>query len=111
MFATSTSFFRSAAGAFGTLILAGLCVAGATAPAQANEARYTVRSEVVRTQDLNLASAAGRDTLSSRIETAAERVCATQASDIASRADHNRCLRDAVATARAQISTVTAASN
>ncbi len=111
MLATSASFVRTAAGAFGTLIFAGLCVAGATVPAQANELAYTARSEVVRTQDLNLTSAAGRDTLASRIDAAAERVCATRATDIASRADHNRCLREAVATARAQASTITTASN
>lgn len=77
----------------------------ATLPAAA-AAETIERSEVVRFDDLNLASPAGVATLERRIATAARRVCAYNeprgASYIAPR-DLTECMTNALASARQQV--------
>ncbi len=111
MIAASSDFARTAFGTLGTLIFAGLCLAGATAPAYAFELGRSARSEVVRTGDLNLASNAGRETLADRIEAAADRVCVTGTSDVAGRLEQSRCRRNAVAAASTRVVDSAARSN
>jgi UrcA family protein len=79
MFASAKSITHNLVGAAGTLVFAGLCIAGATAPANAQIA-YSVndsghRVAYVSYKDLDLASQAGRTTLDSRLRTAAKNVC------------------------------------
>lgn len=116
MFAdTASSVTRATIGGFGTLFFAGLCLAGAMVPARADATTADVvqvaRTETVRTADLNLAAPAGRHTLEQRIEAAARRVCDTQPGDLASRSLRAKCLKDAIADARAQMSMTVASAN
>lgn len=71
MFTLNSIVTRTVVGTAGMAICAGLCLAGATAPAAA----ATVRTQVVRYTDLDLRKAAGRATLDHRIAAAA-RACA-----------------------------------
>lgn len=95
MFATTA--FRTVAGTVGTLIFAGACLFGATAPAAATEAPRTVR---VYYSDLNLASEKGRATLEARIRQAARSVCFTGARDLLSKTDETHCYHQAVKSAQ-----------
>ena len=79
MFASAKNFSRNVVGAAGTLFFAGLCIAGATAPAQAHVA-YGVndngnRVAYVSYADLDLGSSAGNATLNGRLRIAAKNVC------------------------------------
>jgi UrcA family protein len=97
MFTTSAYAVRTLVGAVGTVIFAGACLLGATAPAQAAEAP---RTSVVSYSDLNLASDHGRTVLDARIKLAARNVCANGAGDLRSKADEARCTRTAVEAAQ-----------
>ena len=79
MFASAQKFSRNVVGVAGTLLFAGLCIGGATAPAIAQIA-YSVnaggqRVAYVAYKDLDLASQAGRATLNGRLRTASRHVC------------------------------------
>ena len=79
MFASPLKFSRNLVGAAGTLFFAGLCIAGATAPANAqisygvNDSGHKVA--YVSYADLNLGAPAGRARLENRLRTAAKHVC------------------------------------
>lgn len=101
MFTTLTdSVQRSIIGSIGTILCAGLCVAGAAGPAEAAEAP-AARVQTVSYADLNLANAAGRAALDQRIKAAAESVCSSGLNDTAARTAESRCVRDAIAAATA----------
>lgn len=93
MFTTSAYAVRTLVGAVGTVIFAGACLLGATAPAQAAEAP---RAAVVSYSDLNLASDHGRAVLDGRIKVAARSVCANGAGDLRSKTEETRCTRTAI---------------
>ncbi|GGI83962.1 hypothetical protein GCM10007973_20610 [Polymorphobacter multimanifer] len=97
MFATPASLSRNVLGAFGTVVFAGICLMGATAPAQASE---TVRSAVVRTADLNLTTDAGRSTFENRVRYAARSVCTGAADDLRGKQQTAACVKSAVASAQ-----------
>jgi UrcA family protein len=90
---------RAVVGTFGTVICAGVCLLGATAPANAAEAP---RAKIVSYSDLNLGSAQGRTALDMRIKNAAQAVCATGLNDVQGRTTEARCIRDAVNGAQAK---------
>lgn len=92
---------RAAVGTVGTVLCAGICLFGATAPAQANPAEP--RSHAVRYADLNLSSAEGRATFDRRVRNAARLVCATGDAGLHSRTAERRCMREAVNNALPQI--------
>jgi UrcA family protein len=95
MFATTA--FRTVAGTVGTLIFAGACLFGATAPAAAAEAPRTVR---VLYTDLNLGSDRGRATLDARIRHAARSACFDGARDVRSKTEEARCYQQAIKSAQ-----------
>jgi len=97
MFATSTTAFRTVVGGFGTLIFAGVCLFGATAPAVAAEAPRVAH---VSYGDLNLASDEGRSALDSRIKSAARAVCLEGGRDVRSLTEEARCIRNAIEAAQ-----------
>jgi UrcA family protein len=97
MFIVPASLSRNLLGAFGTVVFAGICLMGATAPAQASE---TPRSTIVRTADLNLATDAGRSTLAGRVRTAARAVCSGAADDLRGKQRTAGCVKSAVASAQ-----------
>lgn len=98
MFASAKDFSRTLAGAAGTLLFAGLCIAGATAPANAQIA-YSVNETghkvaYVSYADLNLASKAGRNSLETRMRTAAKQVCHGTAFDRWAQAQEYKCFNE-----------------
>jgi UrcA family protein len=95
MFATTA--LRTVAGTVGTLIFAGACLFGATAPAVAAEAPAAV---AVSYTDLNLASEKGRAALDTRIRQAARSVCFSGTRDLRSRTEEVRCYQNAVKSAQ-----------
>lgn len=107
MFASTRNFSRNLAGAAGTLLLAGLCIAGATAPAQArtNPVTYGVnavgeRTAMVSFADLNLSSPKGRAALENRIRNAARTVCSANGDDKILGIDASRCFHDTLTNTR-----------
>lgn len=97
MFTTTNTAFRSIFGTIGTVICAGACLVAATAPAQAADApRVTTVSHV----DLNLANDQGRNTLDTRIKSAARSVCGNGGGDVRARRDEASCVREAISHAR-----------
>lgn len=102
MFATNFNhtIVRATIGVFGTAFFAGLCLVGATAPANAAE---TPRVTTVSYSDLNVSSPKGREVLEQRILQAARSVCETGSNDTASRIQEARCVRDAINAAQAQL--------
>ncbi len=95
MFTTARpTLLRSVVGAFGTVIFAGICLAGATAPAAAAE--VGARTTLVSYSDLNLANAKARSTLDARIRSAAHKVCNNGGGDLRARADEARCIATAI---------------
>lgn len=105
--AISHTAARTVLGALGTVVLAGTCLLGATAPAAAATPSPDVRVETVRYDDLNLVSSAGRAILDQRIRSAARLVCIKGAGDAREIHDELRCMRDAVTEARAAITAKT----
>lgn len=104
MFASAKNFTRNVVGAAGTLFFAGLCIAGATAPAQAQVA-YGV-SETghqvahVSYADLNLESDAGRNSLETRIRVAAKKVCNSSTADYRAHNAQQKCVASALKATR-----------
>lgn len=97
MFTTfNSSVTRTAVGTIGMAFCAGLCLVGATAPAHAD----TVRTVTVSYADLNVSHAQGRAVLDRRLHNAARTVCSSTREGLAARADENRCVRAALATAK-----------
>lgn len=95
--AASPSISRTIIGAFGTVVFAGICLMGATAPAQAAEAP---RTAIVSTAGLNLATDAGRDAFQDRVRHAAQAVCAAGSDDVRAKAGETRCVKAAVRAAQ-----------
>lgn len=103
MFASTQDFTRTLAGAAGTLFFAGLCIAGATAPAQAAQPlppiTYSVNAEGervahVRFADINLGSKEGQAALQTRLRIAARTVCNNGQQDPFATAAANRCYHE-----------------
>ncbi len=104
MFASAKNFTRNLAGAAGTLLFAGLCIAGATAPANAQIA-YSVnetghRVAHVSYADLDLGSKAGQSRLENRLRTAAKQVCHGSANDPWAAAEEYRCFQETLKATR-----------
>ncbi|GGE03258.1 hypothetical protein GCM10011529_07140 [Polymorphobacter glacialis] len=97
--AVSHAAVRTVIGAVGTVVLAGACLVGATAPAAAAEAP---RTAYVKISDLNLGSTADRQRLEFRVNHAARQVCRTGSDDLRSRSDEANCVDAARAGAEAQ---------
>ena len=92
------TFLRTLVGATGTILCASICLIGATAPANAGEVS---KSRTVSYADLDLGTAAGRDTLANRINAAAHAVCNAGGSvDLATWIETDRCVRRAKASAK-----------
>jgi UrcA family protein len=100
MFASTQNFTRTLAGAAGTLFFAGLCIAGATAPAQAQQPKapisYSVNADgeriaLVRYADINLNSREGQARLDTRLRIAARTVCSNGQQDPFATAAASRC--------------------
>lgn len=88
------------------LVLAALASAAVTAPAMAAPV-----SKAVRTADLNLSTAAGRDTLSRRISNAAETVCIVPGDrSLVAMVEGQKCYNRAVSAARLQVASVSGGS-
>ncbi|MFZ4688826.1 MAG: UrcA family protein [Polymorphobacter sp.] len=98
MFTTSHTALRTVLGTFGTVIGAGLCLFGATAPAAAADAPRVTK---VSTSDLNLNHVAGRNAFDNRVKLAARSVCANGSGDLRARVEEARCIDAAVSAARA----------
>jgi UrcA family protein len=104
MFTTfNSTVTRAVLGTVGTAFCAGICLAAATAPANAGTVYDTARSQTVRYADLNLDSREGRKTLDRRISRAAHAVCATGSVDVATMKDESRCVRAALDSAKPKI--------
>lgn len=97
--AISSTALRTVLGTVGTIVFAGTCLIGATAPAVAAPAA-TPRTQVIAYGDLNLSSAQGREKFDFRIRRAAKTVCDNGSDDLRARTDENRCILRAVAAAR-----------
>ena len=100
MFASAKSITRNLVGAAGTLVFAGLCIAGATTPANAQIA-YSVnqsghRIAHVSYADLDMRSKAGRARLETRLRVASRNVCQTGAAHASTPAVDYRCYQDAI---------------
>jgi UrcA family protein len=100
MIASVPNVSRTLAGAAGTLLFAGLCIAAATAPANAGT-RYAVngngeRVATIPYADLDLGSPSGQKALNGRIREAARTVCAKTGNDAAAKLDEFRCIQQAV---------------
>ncbi len=104
MFISAKNISRNVVGAAGTLFFAGLCIAGATTPANAQIA-YGV-SETghkvahVSYADLNLESDAGRNSLETRIRVAAKKVCNSSTADYRAHNAQQKCLASALKATR-----------
>ncbi|GGE09724.1 hypothetical protein GCM10011529_15090 [Polymorphobacter glacialis] len=95
----SHTALRTIAGTLGTVIFAGACLFGATAPAAAAE---TPRTTYVTISDLNLGNAVDRSRLAYRVNHAARQVCWNGSDDVRSRNEEARCVDSARAGALAQ---------
>lgn len=104
MFASAKNFSRNLAGAAGTLLFAGLCIAGATAPANAQIA-YGVndsghRVAYVSYKDLNLASPEGRAALNGRLRIASKHVCQGNGAERWEASEEYKCYHETLAATR-----------
>jgi UrcA family protein len=104
MIASATNFTRSLVGTAGTLLLAGLCIAGATAPAAAHTT-LDVNGQgqqvaVISYADLDLGSPDGRAALEGRIRVAARKVCTDNSPDPRSGINTFVCVQQALKTGR-----------
>ena len=95
----SHTALRTIVGTLGTVLYAGACLVGATAPAAAAE---TPRTAVVTISDLNLGNSVDRSRLQYRVNHAARQVCWTGSDDVRSRTEEARCVDTARAGALAQ---------
>lgn len=104
MFASAKNFTRNLVGAAGTLVFAGLCIAGATAPANAqivysvNETGHRVAQ--VSYADLDLGTKADRSRLENRLRTAARAVCHGSANDPWAVAEEYKCFTETLKATR-----------
>jgi UrcA family protein len=97
MFTAFTSTVaRTVIGTAGMAFCAGICLVGATAPANAG----TVRTATVSYADLNVGRAQGRVVLDRRLHNAARSVCSSTQTGPAARIDESRCVRTALSNAR-----------
>ena len=103
MFASTQNFTRTLAGAAGTLLFAGLCIAGATVPAQAQQPKapisYSVNADgdriaLVRYADINLQTREGQARLETRLRIAARNVCSNGQQDPFATAAADRCFHE-----------------
>jgi UrcA family protein len=85
----------------GAILLSALGLAMNTLPATAAD-KIVTKSQVVRFNDLNLASEAGAQTLYQRITLAARQVCAASDYRFGSR-DYRKCIKQAVDDAVAKV--------
>jgi UrcA family protein len=104
MFTSAKNISRNLVGAAGTLFFAGLCIAGATTPANAQIA-YGVsdtghKVAYVAYDDLNLGSPAGRARLENRLRTAAKKVCHGSAVDPWATAQEYKCFTETLKATR-----------
>ncbi len=104
MFTTVKNLSRNLVGAAGTLLFAGLCITGATAPANAQIA-YSVNASGHRVAhvsyaDLDLASKAGQNRLENRLRTASKQVCHGSANDPWAVAEEYRCYQETLKATR-----------
>lgn len=104
MFASAKGFTRNLVGAAGTLVFAGLCIAGATTPANAQIA-YGVngsghRVAYVSYKDLDLNSQAGRTSLDSRLRIAAKHVCQGNGAQRWEAAEEYKCFHETLKATR-----------
>ncbi len=99
MFAPRHTALRTVVATFGTVIGAGICLIGATAPAAAADAPRVV---TVSSSDLNMASVAGRNAFEQRVRLAARSVCTLGSGDLRTRADEARCIGAAISAAQAK---------
>ena len=97
MFASRYTALRTVVATLGTVIGAGICLIGATAPAAAADAP---RVATVSFSDLDLASAAGRNVFQQRVRRAARSVCSLGSGDLRARADEARCIGAAISAAQ-----------
>jgi UrcA family protein len=100
MIASASTFSRTLAAATGSLLFAGLCIAGAAAPAAAKQA-VSINEDGKRVvqisyADLDLGTKAGRATLNSRIRIAARKVCSDTSSDPWASARQHQCVMQAM---------------
>ena len=100
MFAPRHTALRTVVATLGTVIGAGICLIGATAPAAAADAP---RAVMVSTSDLNMASNAGRNAFEQRVKLAARSVCTLGSGDLRARADEARCVGAAISAAQAKL--------
>jgi UrcA family protein len=95
---------RSLFGGAATLLLAGLCIAGATAPAAAHTTlgmnQNGERVATVSHADLDLGSKAGRARLETRIREAARKVCTSNDANPWKQAQESQCIQEAVKNSR-----------
>lgn len=100
MIASAPTFSRSLVGAVGTLLFAGICIGGATAPATASTVHGVneqgQRTMAVSYADLDLGSPSGRARLDTRIRDAARKVCANGAANPIETAYEYQCIAQAV---------------
>ena len=100
MFASAKNITRNLVGAAGTLVFAGLCIAGATTPANAqiaygvNDSGYRVA--YVAYADLDLGSKAGRARLETRIRIASKTVCVNDVGNPRTPAVDAKCFQHAL---------------
>lgn len=109
MFASAKDVTRNLIGTAGTLLFAGLCIAGATAPANASIA-YGINAtghQVAKVSyaDLDLNSKAGRDSLESRLRVASRQVCKSGAANPWAAAEEYHCFQQTLTASRAAIQT------
>ena len=112
MFASfSHAAVRTVLGTAGTLVFAGACLFGATAPAAAATPHGEIRVAAVTFADLNLSSTSGRAVLERRIRTASRDVCKVDGRELRDRSAETQCYDTArkVALAQAFANTMVAA--
>jgi UrcA family protein len=100
MFNARYTALRTVVATLGTVIGAGICLVGATAPAAAADAP---RAVTVSSSDLNMASNAGRNAFEQRVKLAARSVCSLGSGDLRARADEARCVGAAINAAQAKM--------
>jgi UrcA family protein len=100
MFAPRYTALRTVVATLGTVIGAGICLIGATAPAAAADAPRVV---TVSSSDLNMASEAGRNAFEQRVKLAARSVCSLGSGDLRARADEARCVGAAINAVQAKM--------
>ncbi len=104
MFASIQNFSRNLLGAAGTVVFAGLCIAGATTPANAQIA-YGVNENghkvaYVSYADLDLDSKIGRSRLENRLRNASKEVCHGSSNERSAAGNEYRCYQETLRATR-----------